>query len=711
MYGNAQGVIDKRKREPLFGSGSLFGQGLRGFSDFSRANSERILPAEELLKGHATPNPIAREAGLQVYEPTKDWLAHARKKARDELYRVQGDEGRKLMEETELREKVDGLEQEQRENFYHDYVNWLAGQGRADDYTNSGLNPANFGQGKLISRHPAVIDFLEQKINRQAAYLSEIAKMKVRGSGVSRHGGPSTPEETWLFYKYITRGQKEIDKGDFWWIDDEGGEPAGSQNGFVLDPNKQVPLPQRPNNRDKAAGAYMGIARRIVNGGGGGALPVTVTEADIEEARRKKEEKERLKEEAAKKAEAERITSEKRAEEHRKNEEARRVAKEAEKLEKEKNRKIQLEAKKEEDARRIAVELIKKRDEDELNARRKEAAAEEAAHAEREALRATAADIAAIENRARANQVEFQKQEQRLLAADRELSEKAATLLLQHNAAMAQQAQAAYALQLADTAHRNALTHAYTVAIQQVRELEAAARAAIVEDMAVDEAPVPAIEVFAEAASELSPYLRPDELMAEPPAAASPRRTELSVFVAPDEKMADIPAAAASKPTAPFKPRPSAASEKLKRKEAEPPTPGKAAPAPKATVETLAIKKPRADLDSNHEWLRKLVSGEDKSEDTKHAVHLLTVGKLLPWLEKLADATNLSDVPDLPPGRSKQILRLLYNGQGYFGRGAGALPGALKEKIQKWFNFVRPELKADIIGDEGIRRVDNGGLL
>ena len=106
MYGNGNGQVGPGRREPIFGTGSLFGARVKRYSDFSRANHERILPEEELRKGNVAPSPIERESNIKVYEPTADWLAHTTQKARDKLKNAQSSEGRRIIEKEELKTKL-----------------------------------------------------------------------------------------------------------------------------------------------------------------------------------------------------------------------------------------------------------------------------------------------------------------------------------------------------------------------------------------------------------------------------------------------------------------------------------------------------------------------------------------------------------------------------------------------------------------------------
>lgn len=252
MYGNGNGQVGPGRREPIFGTGSLFGGGVKHHSDFSRAIHERNMPKADMKKGGVAPSPIERESNIDMIEPTNDWLAHSTRLAKNQLKADSSTVGRAFIEKQDLKRKLESLEGEQRENFIHDYYNWLAGVGKEEDYIKSGLKKGQWGQGKLISRHDSVVGLLEAKVARHGRYLADIAKMKMRGPGVGRNGGEADSHDTFLYFKYIIRNMP-VNTDDFWHLEKDGKEAPEApkvQEQWTMDNERQIKLGRK-------ASAYM----------------------------------------------------------------------------------------------------------------------------------------------------------------------------------------------------------------------------------------------------------------------------------------------------------------------------------------------------------------------------------------------------------------------------------------------------------------------
>lgn len=247
MFGVKFGAVKNGASRPLFAS-SLFGAHVAGASDFSRANSESPLPAADLKKFGVAPDPITREVEMGELVPTPAWLQHAtgmaQKHWKSNASKVERDVARRV----DAKRKYESLEQEQRENFYHDFNNWVLGLGQKGDYERAGVK--EYGQGKLLSRHPQVVDYFEAKIDRQATYNAYIAKMRARGPGVGREGGQADMYDLWLYWKYIVR-LLPLKESDFWFLN-EGTPGEEVKEKWKLDSAKQQWL-------DKKAGTYAHI--------------------------------------------------------------------------------------------------------------------------------------------------------------------------------------------------------------------------------------------------------------------------------------------------------------------------------------------------------------------------------------------------------------------------------------------------------------------
>lgn len=286
MLGTRFGLGAAGRAQPLFGT-SLFGAHVRGASDFSRANSEMPLPASELRKFHVEPNPIEREFASPVLEPTKPWLDRATEEARKYFRDHVDDEERCAIKKLEAKRRYEALEQEQRENYFHDFNNWILGLGKAEDYKRSGLEEGQWGHGKLLSRHPEVIDYFDRKIDRKARYEAYIAKMRARGPGVGRAGGSPDMHDLWLFWKYIVR-QLPMRESDFWFL--ETGTPGDEvMKQFTLDEGDQVKLPEADGTMYAKAGMQTKRMKSAAPGGAGTGsgnqpMPVAVANSSVQAA-------------------------------------------------------------------------------------------------------------------------------------------------------------------------------------------------------------------------------------------------------------------------------------------------------------------------------------------------------------------------------------------------------------------------------------------
>lgn len=199
------------------------------------------------------------------------------------------------------REQIEAIPDHVEQGFIHDFHNWVAGIGKRSDYVKAGVPLASVGQGKLVSDHPSVLNYVEGITSRVIDYYAEIANMKMRGPAIGRRGGPATLNDLWLYFKYVVRNEP-VDPRDF---QPQPGpsEPdealVGNQEGIV-DEKTEAPSMRAPGWKKRYTGE-----ERVKRGKPADPQvrkkvdPKEVREEAAEEGKDKAAEEEKAKEKAA----------------------------------------------------------------------------------------------------------------------------------------------------------------------------------------------------------------------------------------------------------------------------------------------------------------------------------------------------------------------------------------------------------------------------
>jgi hypothetical protein len=233
-------------RAPFF-SARLFGKAVTGACDWSRAHTQTDMPGADRFKFSLEPHPLETEGRKRRLEPTAEWKAREVAKRREALLAADDATIKRVLKETMAKEKVEAIGDHVEQDFIHDFHNWVAGIGKRSDYVKAGVPLASVGQGKLVSDHPSVLNYVEGVTSRVIDYYAEIANMKMRGPAIGRRGGPATLDDLWLYFKYVVRNEP-VDPRDFApqpGADEPDERLVGNQNGIV-DRQKEAPSMKRP---------------------------------------------------------------------------------------------------------------------------------------------------------------------------------------------------------------------------------------------------------------------------------------------------------------------------------------------------------------------------------------------------------------------------------------------------------------------------------
>lgn len=228
MFGARFGTagIAGQPAQPAFSQQNVFGVGARRGADFSRLHTEMPrMPTAEYVLGAVPPDPLQQDQAkgpAVTVEPTRPWLGAATAAARQDLKRALPQAQRESVQNLEAKKRWKRAEDQQREAFVHDFRNWLLGVGKPEDHRRAGTER---GVGKMPSRHPTILAYVDKLVDREARYNAEIAKMQARGPGVGRNGGEADATDALLYFKYVVR-QCPPDPADFWFLDAGDGPDA-----------------------------------------------------------------------------------------------------------------------------------------------------------------------------------------------------------------------------------------------------------------------------------------------------------------------------------------------------------------------------------------------------------------------------------------------------------------------------------------------------
>lgn len=182
------GARRKIKGSPFF-SGRLFGNGAANQGSWSRAHTEvPSMPDKDRRKFGVSAHPLAKEWTLKDMRPLPQDLAlqvdafhkayEREARARYNERNTNGSSGKHVIHQAELEEigrekarhRLESFDKQAQEVFIHDFRNWLAGMGKAEDYVRGGIKLQNVGQGKPLSRHDSVLTYLEETTGRVIDY-------------------------------------------------------------------------------------------------------------------------------------------------------------------------------------------------------------------------------------------------------------------------------------------------------------------------------------------------------------------------------------------------------------------------------------------------------------------------------------------------------------------------------------------------------------
>ena len=338
-------------RAPFFGA-RVFGKGVTGACDWSRAHTLTDMPGADRNKFTLEPHPLESEGRKRKLEPTPEFKAREIAKKREALLKAADNNTiKEELKKAMAREQIEAIPDHVEQDFIHDFHNWVAGIGKRSDYVKAGVPLASVGQGKLVSDHPSVLNYVDGITSRVIDYYSEIAQMKLCGPAVSPRGGPATLDDLWRYFKYVVRNEP-VDPRDFQ-PQPGPGEPdtdlVGNQDGIVDEPAEAPSLADKKRSktenelREKHADSQVRKKK----------APVEVRKEAEEEGEEKAAAAEKLREERAKlEAEKAKLRAEMEEEERRAKERAERETRELA----ERYRKEAEEAKKQEEAE----ELVRK---------------------------------------------------------------------------------------------------------------------------------------------------------------------------------------------------------------------------------------------------------------------------------------------------------------------------------------------------------------
>ena len=120
------------------------------------------------------------------------------------------------------KERYKGYKEKVDQDFTNDFVEWLRGRGKRDEYERSGWDPKiwdpeapNNRHGRPISEHESIRDYLVGHLSRKNEYEHELARMKLMTGAMS--GKHMTLDEAWRYYKYVVRNlpHDEHDEDEF----------------------------------------------------------------------------------------------------------------------------------------------------------------------------------------------------------------------------------------------------------------------------------------------------------------------------------------------------------------------------------------------------------------------------------------------------------------------------------------------------------------
>lgn len=209
-----------RVRGSPFFTGRLFGAGAYNQGDWSRAHTELPgMPGADFRKFTVASHPLAREwtmkrmkaLPLEEAKLLEEFQKQYEGRVKDKAGQRTIDDGEAFaVGQHKAKQQMGGFKRKTEEAFVHDFKNWLAGVGKAADYSRGGISMKYVGQGKPLSRHDSVLDYLDDTTARPIVYQAELLKLKER----FRNAATRDLRTCYLYWKYVVRGQP-YDPQDF----------------------------------------------------------------------------------------------------------------------------------------------------------------------------------------------------------------------------------------------------------------------------------------------------------------------------------------------------------------------------------------------------------------------------------------------------------------------------------------------------------------
>jgi hypothetical protein len=174
----------------------------------------------------------ARLGASQSEKQTKEIMSQVGSSGRNEGQMAAVRDEAAFMEVGKIaaRERYKALQEKADQDFVNEFVEWLRGRGRKEDYKKAGWDPKIWDpseprnrHGRPISEHESVREYLVSHLARKNEYEHKLAEMKLMTGAMS--GPHMTLDEAWKYYKYVVRNLP-YDEKDAAMYDGDGDDHA-----------------------------------------------------------------------------------------------------------------------------------------------------------------------------------------------------------------------------------------------------------------------------------------------------------------------------------------------------------------------------------------------------------------------------------------------------------------------------------------------------
>jgi len=192
--------------------------------------ASQISGGKQTTKWSGAVNPIPQEdrkRNIEMPPELMEKLKQDRLNAIEQGFFANNDkERRQALANEQLKGINKKVEKEIQQNLIHDFKNFLLGEGLPEDYARVGWwptddkgllvadKPAALQTGRVVSRHPSVLNWLEKEIDEQVKYKRDLTKLKLRAAAP----GNMSLDELWKVYKFLNLGmapEEEIANENF----------------------------------------------------------------------------------------------------------------------------------------------------------------------------------------------------------------------------------------------------------------------------------------------------------------------------------------------------------------------------------------------------------------------------------------------------------------------------------------------------------------